>query len=99
MVTEIALLSINPDQHAEFERVVESAVPFFQESSGCKSMRLERELENPGHYRLFLEWETIEHHTQDFRSSEAFQQWRALVSPFFTAPTELVHTTFVAKFF
>lgn len=99
MVTEIALLSINPERHAEFERAVQAAVPLFQATPGCKSMRLEREIENPARYRLFVEWETVEHHTEGFRNSEAFKQWRALAGPYFAAPPEVVHTALAVKGF
>jgi heme-degrading monooxygenase HmoA len=92
MVTEIAVITINPERHAEFERAVAAAVPLFKGTSGCRSMRLEREIENPARYRLFVEWETVEHHTEVFRNSEAFKQWRALAGPYFAAPPEVVHT-------
>jgi heme-degrading monooxygenase HmoA len=99
MVTEIAVLTIKPEAHAEFESAVAQAAPLFQGAGGCRSMRLEREVENPGRYRLIVEWEAVEHHTQGFRSSAAFTQWRALAGPYFTAPPEVVHTALVAKYF
>jgi heme-degrading monooxygenase HmoA len=99
MVTEIAVLTIKPELHAEFERAVASAAPLFQGASGCRSMRLEREIENPGRYRLVVEWETVEHHTREFRGSEAFTQWRALAGPYFLVPPDVVHMSHVAKYF
>lgn len=92
MVTEIALLSISPERHADFERAVAAAVPLFRAAAGCRSMRLEREIENPARYRLFVDWDTVEHHTEGFRNSQAFTQWRALVGPYFVAAPEVVHT-------
>lgn len=99
MVTEIALLTVDPEKHVEFERAVAAAKPLFQGASGCRSMRLEREIENPGRYCLFVEWQTLEDHTQGFRSSEAFKEWRALVGPYFLAPPDVVHCTAVAHYF
>jgi len=99
MVTEIAVITINPERHSEFERSVAAAVPLFQGAAGCRSMRLEREIENPARYRLFVEWETIEHHTQDFRNSEAFKQWRALAGPYFVGAPEVVHTALAVEGF
>jgi heme-degrading monooxygenase HmoA len=97
MVTEIAVITINPERDAEFERAVASAASLFQGASGCRGMRLEREIEDPGRYRLFVEWDTVEDHTEGFRNSEAFKQWRALVGPYFLAPPQVVHTTLVAR--
>jgi hypothetical protein len=37
-------------------------------------------------------WETLENHTVDFRGSEDFTAWRALVGPYFAAPPEVEHT-------
>jgi hypothetical protein len=33
----------------------------------------------------------------DFRQSAAFQQWRAIVGPFFAAPPSVEHFTLLAK--
>jgi heme-degrading monooxygenase HmoA len=99
MVTEIAVLTIKPELHAQFERAVASAAPLFQNAQGCRSMRLEREIESPTRYRLVVEWETLEDHTQGFRSSEAFTQWRALAGPYFVVPPEVVHTALASRYF
>jgi hypothetical protein len=37
-------------------------------------------------------WDTLENHTRDFRGSEDFTAWRALVGQYFTAPPEVEHT-------
>ena len=43
-------------------------------------------------YRLMAKWETLENHTVDFRGSEDFTAWRALVGQYFAAPPEVEHT-------
>jgi len=58
---------------------------------------IERVIEKPGLYRLLVHWETLENHTEDFRNSQAFQDWRALVGPFFAAPPAVEHYTLLAK--
>lgn len=55
-------------------------------------MRLERSIEQPQRYRLFVAWETLENHTVDFRGSADFAEWRRLVGPHFAAPPEVEHT-------
>ena len=62
-------------------------------------MELQHSIENPGRYRLFVRWETLENHTVDFRESADFQAWRQLVSHCFASPPEVEHTMLVAKGF
>jgi len=90
-VTEIAVIEIRDGEEERFEAGAGAAVPLFRGAKGCRSMRIERSVERPLRYRLFVEWETIENHTVDFRQSDAFQQWRALVSGSFAAAPEVEH--------
>ena len=43
-------------------------------------MELQRSIEKPSRYRLFVKWETVENHTVDFRGSPDFQEWRKFVA-------------------
>lgn len=99
MVTEIALLTIDPAQSAGFEAAVAAAAPLFQAARGCRHMSLERVIERPGQYRLVVQWESVEAHMVDFRESPAFAQWRALAGPFFTGPVDMVHSEAVGAYF
>ena len=54
-------------------------------------MRIDRTIERPQTYRLIIGWETVEHHTVDFRGSADFQAWRALVGGFFAEPPKVEH--------
>jgi heme-degrading monooxygenase HmoA len=91
MVWEIAQIEVNPGDEAAFEAAIEKAVPLFKSSRGCKSMQLQRGVEQPSHYHLVVHWETLENHTVDFRGSENFQQWRRLVGGFFASPPVVGH--------
>lgn len=92
MIREIATLTIAPATAAEFEAKVEQAKPLFLAAEGCHAMRLERVIETPGSYRLVVKWNTVEHHTETFRKSVAFQQWRVLTGPYFIATPFVLHT-------
>lgn len=92
MIREIATLTIAPETAAAFEAAVAQAKPLFLAAEGCSAMALERVIEEPGSYRLMVMWDTLEAHTVTFRSSPAFQQWRALAGPFFTEPPVVVHS-------
>ena len=92
MITEIAELSIKPDSHDAFLAAVKEAVPLFKRAKGCKAMKLERLIERPDVYHLVISWETLENHTVDFRGSDDFQAWRALVGGFFAEPPRVEHS-------
>ncbi len=92
MILEIAQIEVTPGMEAEFEAGVRQAVPFFQRAKGCRSMELQRSMEQPTRYRLFVEWETLENHTKDFRCSADFQEWRKLVGHCFAQPPQVEHT-------
>ena len=54
MFLEIAQVDIKPGQEAEFEAGVAKAAPLFQRAKGCRAMSLQRSVEKPSRYRLFL---------------------------------------------
>ena len=91
MITEIAQIDVKPGTEAEFESGVKNAAPIFRRAKGCHGMALQRSIEKPNRYRLFVNWETVEHHTVDFRGSPDFQEWRKLVGHCFAAPPEVEH--------
>jgi heme-degrading monooxygenase HmoA len=99
MVTEIALIDVKPGLEAEFEAGVATAAALFQCAKGCRAMELQRSVEKPSRYRLFVQWETLEDHTVAFRGSEDFQEWRRLVGHCFERPPEVEHTVEAIKGF
>lgn len=99
MITEIAQIEIKPGMENEFEAGVAKAAPIFQRAKGCLGMELQRSIEKPSRYRLFVQWQTLENHTVDFRNSTDFQSWRTLVGHCFAAPPEVEHTQQAVKGF
>jgi heme-degrading monooxygenase HmoA len=98
MITEIAQIDVKPGSEKDFEAAIAKAEPIFRRCKGWKSFELHRGIEKPSRYRLLIKWETLENHTVDFRGSENFAEWRALVGPHFAAPPEVEHTDTVASF-
>ncbi len=92
MFVEIAQIEVKPGLEAEFEAGVAKAAPLFRRAKGCSGMELQRSVEKPSRYRLFVRWETVENHTIDFRGSADFQEWRKLVGHCFATPPEVEHT-------
>jgi heme-degrading monooxygenase HmoA len=91
MVLEIAQIDVTPGMNAQFEDGVRKARPVILNSPGCLGVTLYHSIEQPQRYRFMLQWQTLEHHTVEFRGSAAFQIWRGLVSHFFAQPPSIEH--------
>jgi heme-degrading monooxygenase HmoA len=92
MITEIAQIDVKPGTEKDFEAAVAKARPLFLRAKGGKGFELHKSIEKPSRYRLMAQWETLENHTVDFRGSEDFAAWRALVGQYFASPPEVEHT-------
>jgi quinol monooxygenase YgiN len=99
MILEIAQIDVKPGMEAEFEAGVAKAAPVFRRAKGCTGLALQRSVEKPARYRLFVKWETVENHTVDFRGSPDFAEWRKLVGHCFASPPEVEHVQEVVKGF
>jgi heme-degrading monooxygenase HmoA len=91
MILESAMLPVRPGQEAEFEAAFVQARPLVAGQPGFISLRLERCIERPSAYLLLVEWETLEAHTEGFRQSPEFPQWRALLHHFYETPALVEH--------
>jgi heme-degrading monooxygenase HmoA len=99
MVLEIADITVKAGLEDEFEAGVGKAGPIFERARGCMSMDLLRSVENPRRYRLFIQWETLENHTVDFRNSADYQEWRRLFGQYFDGSPVVEHVEHIMKGF
>lgn len=83
MITEHALLEVVPSRTLEFVAAMERAKHLIAASPGFLSLRVERCLERPSCFLLLVEWENLEDHTQGFRASPAYEEWRAALHHFY----------------
>lgn len=90
-VLEVVTLVAAPGKEADLEAAVARAMPLFQASEGSRALSLERSVDNPGTYRMTIQWETVEHHTEGFRTSPAFGQWRELIMDTLAQPPTAEH--------
>jgi quinol monooxygenase YgiN len=97
MITELAILTIDPAKAGEFEAAVARAAPAFQQAEGCHGMALERVIEEPSRYHLLVQWDSVDHHMVKFRESAGFRAWRGHVGEFFVAAPVVLHTSLVAR--
>jgi heme-degrading monooxygenase HmoA len=99
MVLEIAQIDVKPGMEDDFEAGVAKGVPIFQRAKGCRAFELQRSVELPSRYRLFIRWDTLENHTVDFRGSPDYQDWRKLVGHCFAEPPVVEHSNKVVAGF
>jgi len=83
MITEHALLPVVPGREAAFEAAFAQAQPLIAGMPGFRSLSLSRCIERPGTYLLLVGWDTVEAHTEGFRRSPEYQQWRELLHSFY----------------
>ncbi len=83
MITEHAQLEVIPGQEAAFVEAMERAKALIAASPGFVSLRVERCVERPSSFLLLVEWERLEDHTEGFRGSAAYQDWRAALHHFY----------------
>jgi heme-degrading monooxygenase HmoA len=91
MITEHALLQIDPARGAEYEAAFQKALPLIAATPGFLGLTLSPCIEKPGNYLLLVQWETLENHTLDFRGSDRYSQWKALLHSFYQPFPEVVH--------
>ena len=90
MVLEVAVFDITPGKQDAFAAVFPQARTFLDGSPGLRSLRMTQGIETPTRFVLLVEWDSLAEHEQ-FRASEAFPQWRALISPHFAGPPQVEH--------
>jgi heme-degrading monooxygenase HmoA len=96
-VLEHAVLHVVPGKEDEFEAVLAEALPVVAGSPGCRRARVARCIETPGRFLLLIEWDSVEAHTEGFRSSPAYEEWRRLVHHFWDPRPTVEHFTVVAR--
>jgi heme-degrading monooxygenase HmoA len=96
MITEHALLPVIPGQEAEFIETMDRAKAIIAASPGFVSLQVARCIERPSCFLLLIEWETLEAHTEGFRGSAAYEEWRALLHHFYDPFPVVEHFEIVA---
>ena len=97
MILEMADIRIRPGEQAAFDAAIRRGVEtVIAKATGFRGYKVNRGVESPDRYVLMIFWDTLENHTVDFRSSAAYGEWRAIVSPYFAGPPQIDHFTVVA---
>ena len=83
MILESAVLDVKPNLTHEFEAAFADAQSIIRAAKGYISHELRRCIEKPNRYLLLVQWQTLEDHTEGFRKSERYQEWRRLLHHFY----------------
>lgn len=83
MITEHALLPIVAGQEEQFEAAFARAQTIIASMPGFLGLTLARCLERPSTYLLLVNWTQLGDHTEGFRRSEGYQEWRDLLHGFY----------------
>lgn len=83
MILESAVLDVRPNQTREFEAAFTRAQRILAASPGYIAHELQRCIEKPNRYLLLVRWRALEDHTDGFRKSEPYQEWKRLLHHFY----------------
>ncbi|MCR5887224.1 antibiotic biosynthesis monooxygenase [Hymenobacter sp. J193] len=83
-VLEVAILQVIPAQTLAFEQAFTKAQVIIAASPGYVSHELQRCLEKPNQYILLVRWQKLADHTDGFRQSAAYQEWKKLLHHFYS---------------
>ena len=83
MILESAVLDVIPGRTREFEAAFAEAQRIIAASPGYLGHELRRCVEKPSRYLLLVRWRTLEDHTQGFRRSAPYQEWKRLLHHFY----------------
>lgn len=91
MILEVAILDVKSGQERAFENTFQKAQQIISGMPGYISHQLQHCIEDPGRYLLLVNWETLEAHTEGFRQSPQYQEWRKLLHPFYDPFPDVQH--------
>ena len=83
MILELAILNIKPGLSADFEKAFNEAKKIISSMGGYISHQLKKCVEENEKYILLVNWETLEAHTEGFRGSSEYQDWKRLLHHFY----------------
>ncbi|MDR3695734.1 antibiotic biosynthesis monooxygenase [Mucilaginibacter sp.] len=83
MILEVAILNIIPGQEDAFLKAFSEAKAIISKMAGYVSHQLKRCVENASRFILLVEWEKLSDHTEGFRGSKEYQEWKRLLHHFY----------------
>ena len=91
MIVEYIRYEVPPERAEEIEAAYRAAEPALARSPHCLGWELARGVEEPEHYVLRIEWDSLDGHERGFRTSPEFGPFFQAVRPFFDQIREMKH--------
>jgi heme-degrading monooxygenase HmoA len=91
MILEHALLQVKPGLESAFEQAMREALPLIAATPGFLKIEVSPCVEAKGKYLLLVGWATLEAHTQGFRGSERYAEWKRLLHHFYEPFPQVEH--------
>jgi heme-degrading monooxygenase HmoA len=91
MIVEHAEFTIAESDAEKFEAAYALALELLAQTEGFEWAHLHRGIERPSSYLLIVGWQSVQAHLVNFRESDRFPQWRALLGPYFAADPKVEH--------
>jgi heme-degrading monooxygenase HmoA len=83
MILEVAVLQVKAGLTDDFERSFKKASAIISSMKGYISHELQKCMEEDRKYILLVKWETLQDHTEGFRGSAAYLEWKSLLHHFY----------------
>lgn len=91
MIVEYIRYTVPSDQADDFEAAYERAGRVLDADPHCLAYEVARGVEEPEHFTVRIEWDSVEGHEQGFRTGPGFAEFFAAVKPFFRGIQEMKH--------
>jgi heme-degrading monooxygenase HmoA len=93
MILEVAILDVKRGHETAFEAAFREAETIIASMNGYISHELQKCIEDESRYILLVNWETLADHTEGFRDSAEYQQWKQLLHHFYDPFPTVEHYT------
>ncbi len=83
MITELAFLYTRKNESNFFEKEFEKAQKIIIKMKGYLDHELQKCIEEENKYALIVRWNTMEDHTEGFRKSDEYNEWKRMLHHFY----------------
>lgn len=83
MILEVAILQVRPGEGKNFVNDFKKASKIISTMKGYINHELQRCIEVEDKYVLLVRWDTLEDHTEGFRKSAEYEEWKKLLHHYY----------------
>ena len=83
MILEVAILQVRPGEGNNFVNDFKKASKIISTMKGYINHELQRCIEVEDKYVLQVRWDTLEDHTESFRKSAEYEEWKKLLHHYY----------------